>query len=209
MSRIISELSTQEYRFLSFLNFPIYHLSCMKFSTAIRYWTIYIYIYIYIVIHRQTVSFYQNSSVWLDTHVARSSVARHARRSKPGSKPVQLYLRPLGHQADHREFFKYLFSNSSSSLHFVYIFIPYRLPECSILSKSFALCERRPTIPSPDGSTPMGERIYCHPQTDCFVLSELFSVARHARCSKPGSKPVQLYVRLNLRPLGHQVDHVG
>ena len=22
--------------------------------------------------------------------------------------------------------------------------------------------------------------IYCHPQTDCFVLSELFSVARHA-----------------------------
>ena len=27
---------------------------------------IYIYIYIYIVIHRQTVSFYQNSSVWLD-----------------------------------------------------------------------------------------------------------------------------------------------
>ena len=28
--------------------------------------TIYIYIYIYIVIHRQTVSFYQNSLVWLD-----------------------------------------------------------------------------------------------------------------------------------------------
>ena len=27
---------------------------------------IYIYMYIYIVIHRQTVSFYQNSSVWLD-----------------------------------------------------------------------------------------------------------------------------------------------
>ena len=33
---------------------------------------IYIYIYIYIVIHRQTVSFYQNSSVWLDTQDARS-----------------------------------------------------------------------------------------------------------------------------------------
>ena len=28
---------------------------------------IYIYIYIYIVINRQTVSFYQNSSVWLHT----------------------------------------------------------------------------------------------------------------------------------------------
>ena len=33
--------------------------------------------------------------------------------------------------------------------------------------------------------------IVCHPQTDCFVLSELFSVARHAGRSKPGSKPVQ------------------
>ena len=45
--------------------------------------------------------------------------------------------------------------------------------------------------------------------TDCFVLSELFSVARHAGRSKPGSKSVQFYVRLNLRPLGHQADHVG
>ena len=31
--------------------------------------------------------------------------------------------------------------------------------------------------------------IHCHPQTDCFVLSELFSVARHVGCSKPGLKP--------------------
>ena len=43
--------------------------------------------------------------------------------------------------------------------------------------------------------------VNCHPQTDCFVLSELFSVARHIGRSKPGSKPVQLYVRLNLKPL--------
>ena len=46
-----------------------------------------LYIYIYIVIHRQTVLFYQNSSVW------------------PGSKPIQLYvrlsLRPLSQQADY------------------------------------------------------------------------------------------------------------
>ena len=34
--------------------------------------------------------------------------------------------------------------------------------------------------------------IYCHPQTDCFVLSELFSVARHVGRSKPRSKPIQL-----------------
>ena len=50
--------------------------------------------------------------------------------------------------------------------------------------------------------------IYSHPQTDCFVLSELFSVARHAGRSKPGSKPVQLYVRLSFRPVGHQADLV-
>ena len=31
--------------------------------------------------------------------------------------------------------------------------------------------------------------IYSHPQTDCFVLSQLFSVARHAGFFKLGSKP--------------------
>ena len=51
--------------------------------------------------------------------------------------------------------------------------------------------------------------IYCHPQTECFVLSELFSVARHVGRSKPGSKPIQLYVRLNLKPLDRQANHVG
>ena len=49
-------------------------------------------------------------------------------------------------------------------------------------------------------------RIYisCHPQIGSFVLSELFSVARHVGCSKPGSKPIQLYVRISLRPLDQQ-----
>ena len=53
--------------------------------------------YIYIVIPRQTVSFYQNSSVWLGLF---------AGRSKPGSKPIQLYFRqcfrPLFHHAGPR-----------------------------------------------------------------------------------------------------------
>ena len=82
------------------------------------------------------------------------SVTRHVGRSKPGSKPIQLYVRlsltPLGQQAYHvrqTDFLRYLSSNSSSRL-FTFL-IPYRLPECSILSKSFALRERRPTIPSP------------------------------------------------------------
>ena len=50
--------------------------------------------------------------------------------------------------------------------------------------------------------------IYCHPLTDRFVLSELFSVARHVRRSKPGSKPIQLYVRVSLRPFGQQAYQV-
>ena len=48
----------------------------------------------------------------------------------------------------------------------------------------------------------------CHPQTGCFILSELFSVARHVGRSKLGSKPIQLYVRLSLRLLGQQAYHV-
>ena len=49
----------------------------MKYTVGEEYalvlwimWSTHIYIYIYIVIHRQTVSFYQNSSVWLDTQDA-------------------------------------------------------------------------------------------------------------------------------------------
>ena len=50
-----------------------------------------------------------------------------------------------------------------------------------------------------DTDTHTDTYIYCHPQTDCFVLSELFSVARPAGRSKPGSKPVQLYDRLRFQ----------
>ena len=35
--------------------------------------------------------------------------------------------------------------------------------------------------------------IYFHPQTDCFVVSQLNRVARHARCFKLESKPGWLY----------------
>ena len=51
--------------------------------------------------------------------------------------------------------------------------------------------------------------IYSHPQTDCFVVSQLFSVARHVGCLKLGLRPAQLYIRLSIRPLGQQAYHVG
>ena len=53
------------------------------------------------------------------------------------------------------------------------------------------------------------EYIYSHPQTDCFVQTEVFGVARHAGRSKSGSKPIQLYARLSVRALGQQPDYVG
>ena len=41
---------------------------CMNVCVCVCiYICVYIYIYIYIIIHRQTVSLYYNSSVWLDT----------------------------------------------------------------------------------------------------------------------------------------------
>ena len=51
--------------------------------------------------------------------------------------------------------------------------------------------------------------IYSHPQTDCFVVSQLFGVARHIRRLKLESKPTQLYFRLSIRPLGQQAYHVS
>ena len=42
--------------------------------------------------------------------------------------------------------------------------------------------------------------IYKHPQTDCFVVLQLFSVARHVGRLKLGSISAQLYVRLTAQP---------
>ena len=47
--------------------------------------------------------------------------------------------------------------------------------------------------------------IYCHPQTDCFVRSQLLSEARHVG----RLKPVQLYARLCIIPLSQQANHVN
>ena len=51
--------------------------------------------------------------------------------------------------------------------------------------------------------------IYCHPQKDCFVVLQLFSVVRHVGCLKLGSKPTQLYIRFSTRPLGQQAYNVS
>ena len=56
---------------------------------------------------------------------------------------------------------------------------------------------------------PPSGSVYCNPQTGCFVVSQIFSVARDVGRLKLGSKPAQIYVRLSIRPLGQQAYHVG
>ena len=45
--------------------------------------------------------------------------------------------------------------------------------------------------------------------TDCFIVSQLISVARHAGRFKLGLKPTQLYVRLSIILLSHQSAYVS
>ena len=160
-----------------------------------------IYIHTHIYSHPQTHCFVESRLF---------SLARHLERLKMGSKPAQLYvrlsIRPLCQQVYHIS----LGIIRYKVVAFVCLhFIPYRIPECSIRSKSFSLCEKQPKIPWPECSTPMGERIYCHPQTDCFVESQLFSVAWHVERLKLGSKPTQFYVRLSITPISQQAYHVS
>ena len=51
--------------------------------------------------------------------------------------------------------------------------------------------------------------IYCHLEIDCFVVSQLYSVARHVRHLKLGLKSTQLYVRLTAQPTSepHQLGN--
>ena len=121
----------------------------------------YIYIYIYIYCHPQTDCFVVSQFF---------SVARHVGRYKLGSKPTRIYIRQAYHVG--QGIIRYYVATTAAAFVCLH-FIPYWIPEGSIRSKRFALCE----IPSPKCSTRIGERIYCHPQTNCFVVSQLFSVA--------------------------------
>ena len=64
-------------------------------------------------------------------------------------------------------------------------------------------------IESPYTNTHTHTHIYSHPQTDCFVVSQVFGVGRHVGRLKLGSKPAQLYDRLSIRPLSQQAYHVS
>ena len=44
---------------------------------------------------------------------------------------------------------------------------------------------------------------------DCYVISQIFSVARYSGHLKLGLKPAQIYVRLSITPLSQQAKHVS
>ena len=115
---------------------------------------LYICIYIYIYCHPQTDCFIVSQFF---------SVARHVERLKLGSKPAQLYvrlsIRLLGQQVYHVGWGIIRYYVAIAAAFVCLHFIPYRIPECSIRSKSFALCKWQPKIPLPECSTPMGECI--------------------------------------------------
>ena len=176
----------------------------------------YIYIYIYIYIYRERERDGKgNTCIYIHTHTyiychpqtdcfivsQLFSVARHVGCLKLESKPTQLYvrlsIRPLGQRAYHigKIIIRYYVATAAAAAFVCLHFIPYRIPECSIRSKSFALCERQPKIPLPECSTPMEECIYCHPQIDCFIVSQLFSVARNIGHLKLGLKPALFIIK--------------
>ena len=51
--------------------------------------------------------------------------------------------------------------------------------------------------------------VYVYIIIHCFVVSQLFSVARHVERLKLGSKPAQFYVRLSIIPLSPQANHIS
>ena len=100
----------------------------------------------------------------------------------------------------------------STIFYFVYVYAK-RLLKYHIHSKWFALREWQSVIPFKSAQSP--ERghiyiyIYSHPQRDCFVVSQLISVARHAGHFKLGLKPAPHDIRLSIIPLSHQLIYVS
>ena len=81
-------------------------------------------------------------------------------------------------------------TSAQEQTHVYYVSIGYTfvLSDTEVCSSLEELCIKRvATVISFDKmlNSFAGERIYFHPQTDCFVISQLFSMARHTRRSKP------------------------
>ena len=127
------------------------------------------WIYIYIVFHTD---FFVVSQL--------ISAARHGRYFKLGWKPAQLYVRlsiiPLSQLST--------YVTLVIIRHYVVAFacLHFALTDTRVVNSYEELCITRVAVVNSFARVlnPRGERIYCHPQTDCFVVSKLISVARQA-----------------------------
>ena len=152
--------------------------------------TIYIYIYIYIL-----------SST--DRHFRCNTTLQcgQTRRTlQVGIETRLIYVRlriiPLSHQST------YVSSGIIMGYVVAFVCLHFALPGTRVLNSFEELCITRVAavdsftrVLNPHGG---GERIYCHPLTDCGVVSQLFTVARHVGVFKLGLKPAQLYVKLSI-----------
>ena len=106
-----------------------------------------------------------------------------------GLKPGQLYVR--------LSIIFLIYQSTYVSLgiinHYVVAFVclHFTLTDTRVLNSHKELCITR--VEAVNYFAP-GGHIYCHPQTDRFVVSQFISVARNAGRFKLGSKPAQLYV---------------
>ena len=78
----------------------------------------------------------------------------------------------------------------------VYILIyAYWLLGCSIYEKNFAFMHKWQSAILHSSAQPTEGSIYTLSSTDdCFIVSQLFSVAKHTRCFKLGLKPGWFYI---------------
>ena len=85
----------------------------------------------------------------------------------------------------------------ASTIHYIYIYIYIYMCVCVCVCERERERERESVY------------VYCHQQTDCFIVSQLFSVARHEGRFKLGLKPAQLYVTLRIIQLSPQSRYVS
>ncbi len=115
-------------------------------------------------------------------------MTRHVGRLKLGSKPTQLYVRlsiiPLSHLVTY---------NSLGIIRYyviAFVCLRFALPDPRVLNSHEELCITRVAAVNSFARVLNSRgRVYCYPQTDCFVVSQLFSVARHVGRLKLGSEP--------------------
>ena len=117
--------------------------------------SIYLYIYIYIVFCHLQIDCFIVSQLF--------SVTRHTRRFKLRSKSAQLYVKPsilpLGQQST--------YVSSEITMHYVSTFACFTFCLTGYQSAQFI----RRVLHYASAQPPDGGRIYCHPQTDCFIVS--------------------------------------